>query len=109
MADPSDPYTFKQGMNNYICPTVGLYSMNTGDMYTILFGGISFGFFENGVFKTDEEIPFINQFTTIKINPCGQFRQYLMDTEYPFILSTQSNPGNRLLFGATDFSSLNMV
>lgn len=54
----------------------------------------------NGTFQTDSEIPFINQVTTIKIDEHGNYIQYLMDEEYPVILSTQSNPGNQLLFGA---------
>lgn len=101
MANPFDPRTFKQGMNNYACPTIGLFSRKTGEMYTILFGGLSYGFFQNGTFQTDSEIPFINQITTIKIDKHGQYTQYIMDEEYPVILSTQSNPGNQLLFGTS--------
>lgn len=100
MPDPANPKTFKQGMNNYVCPTVGLFSKKHSDMYVVFFGGISFGFFQNGTFQTDPEIPFINQITTVKMNSQGFFKQYLMDAEYPVILSTQSNPGNQLLFGA---------
>lgn len=100
MADPNNPNTFKQGMNNYACPTVGLYSKSTRDMYTILFGGISFGYFQNGGFVTDSELPFINQITTIQLNKHGNFFQYLMANQYPVIPSTGSNPGNPLLFGA---------
>ena len=99
MADPSLPGTFKQGMNNYVAPTLGLYS-TSGNMYTVVMGGISFGYFANGVFQTDVELPFINQVTTIRIDPQGLFTQYLMDAEYPLIRSTGSNPGNPLLFGA---------
>ena len=99
MADPSLPGTFKQGMNNYVAPTVGLFS-TSGNMYTVVMGGISFGYFANGAFQTDAELPFINQVTTIRIDPQGGFTQYLMDAEYPVIRSTESNPGNPLLFGA---------
>jgi len=99
MADPSQPGTFKQGMNNYVAPTLGLFS-TTGNMYTVVMGGISFGYFANGVFQTDGELPFINQVTTIRIDPQGSFTQYLMEAQYPVIRSTGSNPGNPLLFGA---------
>jgi hypothetical protein len=37
--------------------------------------------------------------TTIKMDKDGNFSQYLMNDQYPVILSTQSNPGNTLLFG----------
>ena len=50
MADPSLPGTFKQGMNNYVAPTLGLFS-TSGNMYTVVMGGISFGYFANGVFQ----------------------------------------------------------
>ena len=88
-------------MNNYVCPTAGLYSRKNANMYNIFFGGLSYGFYKNGVFETDPLIPFINQITTIKMDKNGRFTQYLMDTEYPTILSTRPpNEGNKLLFGA---------
>lgn len=98
--DPADPKTFKQAMNHYNCAAFGLYSTRSKEMFVVLPGGISFGFFSDGVFTTDTEIPFINQITTIKIDKERTFTQHLMDSEYPVILSTGSNPGNRLIFGA---------
>lgn len=100
MPNPNKPNTFKQGMNNYCCPTVGLYSRAKQNMYTTFFGGISFGFWVNGTFQTDSRLPFINQFTTIQFDRHRKFTQYLMETTYPVILSTSSHPGNQLLFGA---------
>jgi hypothetical protein len=100
MADPNLPGTFKQGMNQYVSAAAGLYSRTRKNMYNLFFGGISYGYYSNGEFETDAEIPFINQVTTIKMDNNGHFTQYLMDAEYPTILSTQSNPGNTLLFGA---------
>jgi hypothetical protein len=100
MANPTNATTFAQGMNNWTCPTLELYSSKAGDSYTVLMGGISYGFFSSGTFQTDAELPFINQVTTIKRDRNGVFSQYLMNAEYPVILSTASNPGNPLLFGA---------
>lgn len=100
MEDPLNPETFKQGMNNYITATLGLYSSRTRDMYTVFFGGISYGFFQDGLFQTDSQFPFINQITTIKRNKDKVQTQYLMDATYPTILSQGSNPGSVLLFGA---------
>ena len=68
MADPNDPSTFKQGMNNYASANMGLYSKKTKNMYVIFFGGISYEFFQNGSFQSNPELPFINQVTTIQIN-----------------------------------------
>lgn len=100
MARSTDPKTFKQGMNSYICPTLRMFSKRHNDMYIVLFGGLEYEYFADGQFLTDPEIPFSNNVTTIKIDRKGNFTQYLMDNEYPVILSTQSNPGNQLLFGA---------
>ena len=105
MADPTLPSTFKQGMNNYDCATFGMFSEKTGSMYTILLGGMSFGFFEETStgfqFNTDPEIPFISQTTTIQIDEDGNYSQYFMpDGGYPLIRSKKVNPGNPLLFGA---------
>ena len=98
--DPNDPKTFKQAMNHYNCPTIQLYSVRKKEMFVVFPGGISYGFFNNGNFETDAEIPFINQVTTIKIDKDQQFTQHLMEGEYPYLVSQGTNPGNQLLFGA---------
>lgn len=109
MADPEDPKTFKQPMNHYDCANAGLYSRESGDMYTLLFGGISFGYIVNGVYVTDPLNAFINQVTAVRINRRGVYSQYLIG-EFPVILSTQSNPGNQLLFGSNaNFVSANLL
>lgn len=105
MADPTLSSTFKQGMNNYDCATFGMFSNKTGDMYTILLGGMSFGFFEEtkkGLkFKTDPQIPFISQTTTIRIDKHGKYTQYFMqDGGFPIIRSKTVHAGNTLLFGS---------
>lgn len=100
MADPNSPSSFKQGMNQYVCATASLYSGKHASNYHIFFGGISYGFYQNGVFTTDSEIPFINDVTTVRMDQNGNFTQYLMSNTYPKIVSTASNPGNTLLFGA---------
>ena len=100
MADPNLSSTFKQGMNQYACATASLYSKKQKNMYHLFLGGISYGYYLNGVFTTDPEVAFINQVTTIKMDNDGYFTQYLMDSEYPVIYSTSVNPGNQLLFGA---------
>ena len=101
MKSPASEDSFKQAMNNYVCAAVGLFSKESAEMFNVFFGGISFGFFNsNGVFTTDSELPFINQITTVKISKHDKFEQFLMNSEYPVIPSTGSNPGNPLLFGA---------
>jgi hypothetical protein len=99
MANPNLPTTFRQGMNNYASAHAELFSKK-GDMYALLFGGLTYEFYQDGAFSSDEEIPFTNQVTCIKRTKGGVYNQFLLPTEYPVIFSTQSNPGNLLLFGA---------
>ncbi len=102
MANPAATNTFMQAMNNYLCPTLELYSRKQRNAYTVLMGGLSYGSVTTaGVFQTDTELPFINQVTTIKRDRHGIFSQYLMNAQYPVIASTGSNPGNPLLFGTS--------
>ncbi len=100
MPNPAAPGTFKQGMNVYTNAFLGMYSEETDHMYNVLLGGITYEYFQDGQYLTDSEFPFTNQITTVSIDEHGKFRQYLMPTEYPVILSEYSNPGNPLLFGA---------
>lgn len=100
MPNPNLPTTFKQAMNQYTSAAASLYSRKYASMFHIIFGGLSYGYYSNGVFTTDAEIPFINQVTTIKVDKNNNFTQYLMNSQYPVIPSTGSNPGNTLLFGA---------
>ncbi|MEP7063286.1 MAG: hypothetical protein ABI881_12900 [Betaproteobacteria bacterium] len=100
MADPSSAATFKQAMNGYVSANFGAYSADTDRMYTVLLGGISYGYFAGGALVTDAELPFINQVTTVLHGANGTDSQYLMSAEYPLIASTGSNPGNALLFGS---------
>ncbi|HSX11748.1 MAG TPA: hypothetical protein VLF94_08545 [Chlamydiales bacterium] len=93
--DTSNPNTFAQGMNNYQCPTLGLYSAKTGDMYTLFFGGIS-GLYslngglyaEGGSFCVDPNLGFTNDVTTIRIDSSGNYQQYFMSATYPSIATT---------------------
>lgn len=77
---------FKQGMNSYVSATLGAYSKKRREMYTILFGGLSY-YNPAGIIKEDPGIPFINQVSTIVFNECGQFKQYLMDDQFPVVES----------------------
>ncbi len=101
MPDPLNPNTFKQGMNNYVAPYVSLFSKKSGEMFTLLFGGLSYLIYSGGSFSEDPQIPFINSVTTIKIDSQGDFSQYIMNNEYPVIESEFANFGNLLFFGTS--------
>lgn len=111
MLDPSNPNTFAQGMNNYQCAHAGLYSEKTGDMYTLLFGGISFYYSQNGGFYApggsfveDLELGFTNDVTTIRIDSSGNYQQYFMSGTFPAVTPTYGTaPGPEFLYGASAF------
>jgi hypothetical protein len=93
--NPSNPNTFAQGMNNYQCPNLGLYSAKTGDMYTVFFGGISFLYSINGGFYSpagsfcqDSGLGFTNDVTTIRKDSSGNYEQYFMSATFPAIAPT---------------------
>lgn len=103
MATPNDADTFKQGMNNYASATTTFYSPSTDTNFYLLLGGITFGYFDGNTFETSTDFPFTNQITTVRRESDGTYTQYIMDEQYPVILSTGSNPGNELIFGAGAF------
>ncbi len=87
--------SFAQGMNNYGCSTLGLYSEKTGEMYTVFFGGISFLYSLNGglyvpggSFCEDSGLGFTNDVTTIKVDASGHYQQYFMSATFPSIATT---------------------
>ena len=99
MADPEAPDTFKQGMNNYDSPTVSLYRASDDSTHTIVLGGISLQWYdyETASFVTDDNVPFINQSTSIVRSSEGAYTQYLLENgEFPRI----NGVAGPLLFGA---------
>lgn len=98
MANPNITSTFKQGINNYASAHAELLACN-GDMYSILFGGLTYIYYKNGQMMLDEGIPFTNQIGVIRRSKEGNYTQYILPEEYPVLTSKQSNPGNRLFFG----------
>jgi hypothetical protein len=98
MADPNDPETFKQGMNNYDSPTISLYRETDDSTHTLIFGGISLQYYDysTSMFVTDDGAPFISQSTSIVRSTAGAYTQYLLDgADYPV-----SGVAGPLLFGA---------
>lgn len=100
MANPRAPETFKQGFNIYNSAVAKLYSERENSTHILIFGGITFAYLSDGHILTDSEFPFTNQIIAIKVDAQNNFTQSLLDTHFPVIPSTFSNPGNELLFGA---------
>ena len=77
MADPNDPNTFQQAMNNYHSAKLGFYSQATGAMTEVFFGGISLKYLDEATqtIKTDFNLPFVNDVTSIEIDADGNYSQ----------------------------------
>ncbi len=99
MADPDDPKTFKQGMNNYDTANVVLYDTRNEANHILLFGGISYETYKpNKGFVPDSNIPFTNQATAVVRKANGKYEQTLLQSaEYPRV---KDKSGARLMFGA---------
>lgn len=100
MPDPTNPNTFKQGMNNYFCAYTNLYSKKSNKNHILLYGGFSYLFLDNGSIQADPEIPFINTVSAIVVDGERNVSQYLMDNQYPTIIADFGQPPNQsLIFG----------
>ena len=78
MADPNNPNTFQQSMNNYHSAKFGFYSAATGTMHEVLFGGISLKYLDEATqtIKTDFNLPFVNDVTSVEIDADGNYSQH---------------------------------
>jgi hypothetical protein len=85
-------------MNNYDSAKLGLFSESTNQMHEVLFGGISLTDYDRttNTFFQDNNLPFVNQISSVVIDGNGNFSQHLLG-EFPQILDLA---GNRLRFGA---------
>jgi len=99
MANPAAPATFKQGMNNYHCPTICLYSPSLNENDIVLAGGISLQIFNGNRFVTQQSDPFTSQSTVVVRYSSGKYQQYYLGDIYPDI--TDTNTGTPWLFGAS--------
>lgn len=99
MADPASADTFKQGMNNYTSATISAYSESTGEMHSLLLGGISLQYFDEltGSLVRDDALPFINQITDVVQDEEGHFEQFLVPEQFPVLFD---GDGQQLRFGA---------
>ena len=64
-------------MNNYHSAKMGFYSEATGTMHEVLFGGISLKYLDPATqtIKTDFNLPFVNDITSIEIDADGNYSQ----------------------------------
>ena len=98
MSDPSDPGSFKQGMNNYHSAKLGLFSESANGMQEILFGGITLMDYDPATqqFVRDDNMPWTNSISAVVRDGSGSYQQHWLG-EFPEVFDPD---GHRLRFGA---------
>jgi hypothetical protein len=97
-APPSslEPDVFKQAMNGYNCAVLPIFDGATGENHAVLFGGISYVYYNSGSFIEDSNFPFVNDVTAVVRSTDGGYRQVWLG-RFPKV---QSADQKRLHFGA---------
>lgn len=97
-ADPASSAAFKQAMNNYSTAHLEFFSESSGEMHSVLFGGISLHSIDEatGEMIRDDQLPFINDVTDVVRNADGEYVQLALPTKFPEVLDIDGNP---MLFG----------
>lgn len=98
MADPAAPVTFKQAMNGYNCAVLPIYDRASGENHAVLFGGISYVYYNprSDNFIEDDNFPFINDVTAVVRQADGSYSQVLIG-HFPGVRTVDNK---RLRFGA---------
>jgi hypothetical protein len=102
--DPTAAGTFKQGTNSYRSANIGMYSVTQKTMHTLLFGGISYQYYDaaTGTFLTDANLPYTNDATDIVTDANGVMSVHLLPSSFPTLVDSVS--GKKLLLGTeTEF------
>lgn len=81
---------YQQMMSQYQCATLPLFNTPAGDMFTVLFGGISLHYFDpkTGRFRRDDGLPFIDGITALVQRADGTSAEYLLPVALPRLLGT---------------------
>lgn len=82
--------SYQQLMSQYQCATLPLFNAPAGDMFTVLFGGISLYYFDpkTGRFRRDDGLPFIDDITALVQHADGTSAEYLLPVSLPRLLGT---------------------
>lgn len=92
--------TLHQAVQQYHCAKLMLFQQISGEMHTVLFGGISLKYWDatKESYVTDEQAPFVNDVTAVVRNADGSMRQYRLPHLFPDIRASW-DASKPLLFG----------
>ena len=81
---------FRQYYNHYHCADVSLYDVKTGEMHTLLFGGIAQYYDSLGILVQDNGVPFVRTISRVTRQPDGSMKEYKFPVEMPALLGAGS-------------------
>ncbi|MBA3972275.1 MAG: T9SS type A sorting domain-containing protein [Bacteroidetes bacterium] len=83
---------YQQVMNHYTCALMPIYDSLTQSMYTTFFGGISLYDYDNttSTLLRDIEVPFIDDITTMTVNPGGINDETILPVKLPGLLGSNA-------------------
>ncbi|MDH4471522.1 MAG: hypothetical protein QE487_02885 [Fluviicola sp.] len=81
---------FRQYYNHYHCADVSLYDAKTGEMHTLLFGGIAQYYDSLGILVQDNGVPFVRTISRVTRQPDWSMKEYKFSAEMPALLGAGS-------------------
>lgn len=75
--------TFNQYLSNYHSANVSLYDSTANEMHSILFGGMSQYYYENGNLIQDDLVPFVKTISRLTRFADGTLEEFQMPVEMP--------------------------
>lgn len=97
---PEMPGTLHQSVQPYHCVKVSMFHSISEEMHTVLFGGISLKYWDETAqdYLTDENLPFVNDVTSVVRYHNGSIQQFRMPFLFPKIMAPWDN-NKQLRFG----------
>lgn len=102
---------FEQRLSHYDTALLPVYDSAAGDMHTVFFGGLSMYVYENGAFRCDVTIPYIDTISALTRRRNGTSEETVLPVRLPDLLGTNAvflRASDRLYFdnGVLDLGRL---
>lgn len=81
---------FEQKLSHYETALLPAYDPAAGDMHTVFFGGLSLYVYENGAFRCDVAIPYIDTISVLSRRRNGASEQTVQPARLPDLLGTNA-------------------
>lgn len=81
---------FEQRLSHYDTALLPVYDSAAGDMHTVFFGGLSMYVYENGAFRCDVTIPYIDTISALTRRRNGTSEETVLPVRLPDLLGTNA-------------------